>query len=211
MIKEKSNAWAAFSRQLGFIFAKLPFPPNTYTWLTVPVTFAGLLAIVYQHIGLGIWLFLLSGVLDLIDGAVARQTNRTSFSGAFLDGTIDRFIDFFVIFSFFWLSITTPFFAKGQWICITVFLAIMPSFVVAYANHRRAVDDPEEKLIWRILNRGEMYFLMLLVIFVSRFNSAWAGYLLLVLVTLSFITTLQTLFLTMRLSKSRQETKSNSQ
>ena len=77
----------------------------------------------------------------------------------------------------------------------------MPSFEVAYANHRQAVPDPEEKIIWRIMNRGEMYFFMLLIPLVSLVSSVWAGYLLIALVALSFITTLQTFFSTLYIAK----------
>lgn len=201
MIKEKSAGWANFSNSLGRNFAKLMLPPDFYTWATLPVAFAAMLAIIYNHIGLGICLFILSGVLDLVDGAVARYTGKTSASGAFLDGSLDRFIDFFVIFTYFWLPIATPWLNKGEWIAMAVFFAIMPSFEVAYANHRKAVDDPHETIIWRILNRGEMYFLMLLIILVSQYSPVWAGYLLITLIGLSLITTLQTLFLTIRIAK----------
>lgn len=202
MIKEKSKTWARISAQLGVIFSKLPFPPNYYTWLTIPVAFTGLVAIIFAKIWLGVILFTISGVLDVIDGALARCINRTTYRGAFLDGSLDRFIDFMLIFSYFWLPIHISILPLGQWICAAIFFAIMPSFEVAYANHRRAVEDPEEKIIWRILNRGEMYLLMLLIPVLSIYNPIWSGYLLIGLVVLSLITTLQTLFTTLFLASS---------
>lgn len=201
MIKEKSKTWAYISAQLGIIFSKLPFPPNCYTWLTVPIAALGMISLIYDGIWLGISFFLLAGILDLIDGAVARSLNKTSHYGAFLDGSLDRFIDFMLIFSYFWLPIQTPWLSLGQWLCAAIFFAIMPSFEVAYANHRKAVDDPEEKIIWRILNRGEMYFLMLLIPIFSLYSQIWAGYLLVILIMLSIITTFQTLFTTLRIAK----------
>lgn len=41
----------------------------------------------------GALFILLSGFLDVVDGAVARYHNRTSPFGAFLDSTMDRFAD----------------------------------------------------------------------------------------------------------------------
>lgn len=197
MIKEKSTTWALISTKLGMLFSKLPLHPNHYTLLTVPIAFVGLLAIISGYVIMGVILFIVAGVLDLVDGALARHTNQVSHAGAFLDGSLDRFIDFFLIFSYFWLPIHTLWFTLGEWISIAIFFAIMPSFIVAYANHRRAVADPEEKIIWRILNRGEMYVLMLLIPIVARSNAIWAGYLLITLVVLSIITTLQTIIATM--------------
>ena len=37
MIKEKSQTWASISKKLGYVFSHLPFPPDYYTWLTIPV------------------------------------------------------------------------------------------------------------------------------------------------------------------------------
>ena len=203
MIKEKSKTWAKISAKLGVVFSRLPFPPSYYTWSTLPTAFLGMIAMIYGYVIFAVVLFSFAGILDLIDGAVARQTNHVSHAGAFLDGSLDRFIDFMLIFSYFWLPIVTPGLSLGKWLCITLFFAIMPSFEVAYANHRQAVIDPEEKLIWRILNRGEMYTLMLIIPLVALYNPAWAGYLLLILVFFSFITTLQTLFSTLYLAKNK--------
>ena len=197
MIKEKSQTWAMISGKLGSTFGKLPFSPNFYSWMTLPVALLGLLALAKQHIFTGIVIFLFAGLLDLLDGAVARHTGNQSHRGAFLDGSLDRFIDFFLIFSYFWMNIATPWMDPSRWICLAVFFAIMPSFEVAYANHRQAVPDPDEKIIWRILNRGEMYFFMLLIPLISLVSARWAGYLLVTLVALSFITTMQTFFSTL--------------
>src|SRR5262245_51982945 len=139
MIKEKSKTWAKVSSQLGVIFSKLPFPPNYYTWLTIPIAVLGMIAIIQHRIWWGVVLFGLAGVFDVIDGALARCINQSTDRGAFLDGSLDRFIDFMLIFSYFWLPIQTAFLPLGQWICAAIFFAIMPSFEVAYANHRKAV------------------------------------------------------------------------
>ncbi|NNM60300.1 MAG: hypothetical protein HKM04_10875 [Legionellales bacterium] len=202
MIKEKLPFWGVLSSQIGRLFSHLPFRPNTYTWLTVLVAIFALFAIIANKPNLGLGLFLLAGLLDIIDGGLARHLGIASASGAFLDGSLDRFVDFAVIFSYFWLPITTPWLSLGAWVAIAVFVAIMPSFEVAYANHRQAVDDPQEVKIWRILNRGEMYPLMLAVILASNFSAVAAGWILVFWVILAAITTFQTLFIALKLAKS---------
>lgn len=201
MIKEKLPFWGILSSQIGRLFAHLPFRPNTYTWLTVIVAIFALFAIIAQKPYLGVSLFLIAGLLDIIDGGLARHLGIASASGAFLDGSLDRFVDFAVIFSYFWLPITTPWLSLSQWVAIAVFVAIMPSFEVAYANHRKAVDDPQEVKIWRILNRGEMYPLMLAVIVASNYNAQIAGWILVSWLILAAITTFQTLYIALKLSK----------
>src|SRR4030095_3315572 len=44
---------------------------------------------------LGGWLLLACGVLDLLDGNLARHTAQASRRGAFLDSVIDRYAEFF--------------------------------------------------------------------------------------------------------------------
>jgi archaetidylinositol phosphate synthase len=200
MIKEKLPAWGKISGGIGLLFSRLPFRPNFYTWLTLLIAGLGLLAIIGQHPLWGLWLFIIAGLFDIVDGGLARHLGQASPRGAFLDGSLDRFVDFGVIFSYFWLPITVPLLTLGQWVSIAIFVAIIPSFEVAYANHRKAVDDPHEVKIWRILNRGEMYPLMLSVILASHYSPVLAGYFLLTWVFLALVTTIQTLYIALRLA-----------
>lgn len=194
MIKEKSLLWQKTSMLIGRCFAKYcPTPPSFYTLTSL---FLGLSAVLsaYSHFYMTtICLFFMAGFFDVVDGAVARTLNKASNLGAFLDGNIDRFVDFSIIFSYFFFNITPVWLDMPQLICITSFVVIMPSFTVAYANHRGAVDDDNETLIWRIMNRGEMYILMLSILIVSLISSVWAGYLLMLLIILSTITIIQTM------------------
>ncbi|HVV68347.1 MAG TPA: CDP-alcohol phosphatidyltransferase family protein [Gammaproteobacteria bacterium] len=201
MIKEKSQLWALASKKLGEISSKLPFSPNHYTWMTIPIALIGMGMMIYGWVWCSTLLFLIAGVCDLIDGALARHLNCASSKGAFLDGSLDRFIDSIILFSYFWLPLELPWLLLGQWIYIALFFAIMPSFIVAYANHRQAVVDPEEKIIWRILNRGEMFFFMLLIPILSLYNTHWASALFIVFIGLSILTTLQVLFRTLHLAE----------
>lgn len=205
MIKEKCKFWEKFSAFLGEIFSHLPIKPNTYSVATVIPAFLGVPAVIAGHYILATVLFGLSGLLDIIDGAVARATKKTSHYGAFLDGSLDRFVDFALIFSYFWIPLHTPLMGKTMWIALAVFVALMPSFEVAYANHRRAVDDPEEKKIWRILNRGEMYPLMLAVIFLANFSYMAASLMFVFWVSLSVVTTVQTIWVALCLAAKAQK------
>ena len=129
----------------------------------------------------------------MVDGSVARAQNKASNLGAFVDGTIDRFVDFAIIFSYFYFNITPFWLDLSQLICITSFVVIMPSFIVAYANHRGAVEDDNETLIWRIMNRGEMLIIMIGILIAALVSPSWAGYLLILLIILSTITIVQTI------------------
>lgn len=67
--------------------------PDTVTLLSVPpAVLAGLAAAMGQFVLAGA-LLLLGGLLDLIDGSLARATGRQSRFGALLDSTLDRISD----------------------------------------------------------------------------------------------------------------------
>jgi CDP-diacylglycerol--glycerol-3-phosphate 3-phosphatidyltransferase len=55
------------------------------------------LAAALNHFALACWLYVLSGVLDTLDGRVARRTGTSSAAGAFLDSVLDRWAEFIVL------------------------------------------------------------------------------------------------------------------
>jgi CDP-diacylglycerol--glycerol-3-phosphate 3-phosphatidyltransferase len=197
MIKEKSRTWKKFSAILGQFFATYsPFPAGFYTINSLILATIAVFCSYFHHFLAAIILFLLAGIFDVIDGSVARARNNASNLGAFVDGTIDRFVDFAIIFSYFFCEIKPFYLSLEQLICIAEFVVILPSFIVAYANHRGAVSDDNETLIWRVMNRGEMLFFMIGILITALYSPYWAGVLLILLIILSSITIVQTICLT---------------
>lgn len=197
MIKEKSRIWQKASLLLGAFFAKYsPFPAGFYTLNSLLLAVIAVVCSYFHGYVSAIVLFLVAGIFDVIDGSVARARNQASSLGAFVDGTIDRFVDFAIIFSYFFCTIDAFYLSLEQLICITSFVVILPSFIVAYANHRGAVSDDNETLIWRVMNRGEMLFFMIGILITALFSSYWAGVLLIMLISLSTLTIIQTILLT---------------
>jgi len=204
MIKEKSTFCPIVSTKIGTCLARyLPFSAIVYTIFSLLVAIAAVFYAYEQAYILTIFLFLFANFLDIADGAVARAQNKASHLGAFLDGTTDRFIDFAMIYSYFFFPIELPFLDIGQIIAIISFVVIMPTFIVAYANHRRAVDDDNETLIWRLMNRAEMSIVMLAALVVSLFSPKWSGYILVGLIVLASLTIIQTIAETIYYAKKR--------
>jgi CDP-diacylglycerol--glycerol-3-phosphate 3-phosphatidyltransferase len=72
----------------GLIVARVH--PNILTTLGFLALVASGVAFGYAHVRLGAALLLLSGVLDMLDGRVARVGGMMSRFGAFYDSTVDR-------------------------------------------------------------------------------------------------------------------------
>ena len=67
--------------------------PNTITIVGTLLTVAGGVIYGTGHISLGGWFLGITALTDVLDGIVARRSNRTSVFGAFLDSTLDRVAD----------------------------------------------------------------------------------------------------------------------
>jgi CDP-diacylglycerol---glycerol-3-phosphate 3-phosphatidyltransferase len=144
------------------------------------------LVILDRHVLAGTAL-LLSGFLDVLDGAVARQTGRVTPFGGFLDSVLDRYADLAVTFGIFMY-----FSVRGDafWAILT-FVAAIGTALIPYIRARAEAAGIECKS--GFLERPERT--MLLVI------GLWFGLLKTVIVLLAVfthVTALQRIFIVRR-------------
>lgn len=103
--------------------------PNTISIAASIIgVFAGLFFMGGSSATAGI-LLLLSGILDTIDGTVARLGERSSKFGATLDSSLDRYVEMFVFMGICYHFKDSPMFFWS-------FLAIMGSMMVSYIRAR---------------------------------------------------------------------------
>lgn len=145
MIKASLDTEEA-SVKLGILFSKVGISPNTWTLLALVPAALGFLALAAGNLLAGLLLFIVSGLIDAIDGAVARVTESVSSLGAFLDGVIDRYVEM-ALYLGLSLYLWRGFFILPSqvWIMLLIFGALMPTFVRAYADHKGVVTDPEKQ------------------------------------------------------------------
>ena len=99
-----------------------------------------------------------SGILDLLDGGLARRTQQASRRGAFLDSVIDRYAEFF---TFLGLGV---FFAHSWLVWIIVF-GFFGSLMVSYTRARAEGLGTECR--GGLMQRGERYVLLSLASWLS--------------------------------------------
>lgn len=177
------------------IFLALWLPPQTYTWLILPCALFGFIAVINQYILTGTALYIVSAIFDVIDGAIKRYRNDDFLWIKHLDYSIDRFVDFIIIFSYFWLPLQVRWMNLSEWLLLTYFFAIMPSLISSYAGYGHYENEKDTLLSWRLVNRGERYLLMLIIPIIAAFSSVYAGYILMILTVLAALTTLQTMLI----------------
>jgi CDP-diacylglycerol--glycerol-3-phosphate 3-phosphatidyltransferase len=79
-------------------------------------------------------LTLITGLLDTLDGALARELKQVKRRGAYLDSVLDRYAEFFIL-----VGIWSYFLRKGHatpLITITLFLVLFGSLMVSYTRAR---------------------------------------------------------------------------
>ncbi len=99
-----------------------------------------------------------SGILDLLDGGLARRTQQASRRGAFLDSVIDRYAEFF---TFLGLGV---FFAHS-WLVWVIVFGFFGSLMVSYTRARAEGLGTECR--GGLMQRGERYVLLSLASFLS--------------------------------------------
>ena len=133
---------------------------------------------------IGTLAILLSGFLDVVDGAVARYHNKTSKFGAFLDSTMDRFADAIIY-------IGIIFGGYCDWF-IGV-LAIHSAITDSYVRARAESQGVECKV--GIAERAvRMIILMIGAVIGYLTSSIYFTYTIIILVILSYITVGQRIY-----------------
>lgn len=120
-------AWLV--RPLWQGLARARFPPDVLTTLSVAVGLGAGASLALGRFALGGWLFLGAGLLDFLDGRVARATGRVTRGGAALDSILDRYVESAALCGLAWYYRTT-------WVLAPALLALTGSLFVSYARAR---------------------------------------------------------------------------
>lgn len=116
--------------------------PNVLTVASVfPALAAGVAAAFGSFLGAAL-LLLLSGVFDILDGALARATGKTSRFGAILDSSLDRLSDAAVPAGL------AVFYAPFDKVVIIPVLTIVSGFLVSYIRARAEGLSIELPRLW---------------------------------------------------------------
>jgi archaetidylinositol phosphate synthase len=161
---------------IGTAFSRVEKSPTAWTAVGLVVSF--LAAVSYGSSGLrgeviGGALVLLAGWFDVVDGAVARVTGRTSQRGAFLDSTMDRVAE---------VALFSGILVGGYSNPLTVLVALASSLLVSYTRAKGdalgvalsgvGIGERSERLLIIALSSlfGLIFWGVLLVAFVAVYT-----------------------------------------
>jgi CDP-diacylglycerol--glycerol-3-phosphate 3-phosphatidyltransferase len=137
--------------------------PRLINWRLTPnhVTYGGLLismlaglSFIYYPL-LGGLLTLLTGLLDTLDGSLARATGQSKQFGAFLDSVLDRYTELII-----YLGIWIYFYRHNAQTCyyLLILLILFGSLMVSYTRAR--AEGLGERCLVGFFQRGERIILL---------------------------------------------------
>jgi len=122
-----------FTQPVVRLLARTSVTPNALTWFSFLLAVGAAALISTGHLFAAGFVVLVAGFLDMVDGALARYTNRTTRFGAALDSTLDRLSEAALLIGilFFYAIAQSP-----VEILLLVGIALVGSFSVSYVRAR---------------------------------------------------------------------------
>ena len=148
------------------LIARTPVTPDTLTWLGFLLTVASAVLVVNGNLFIAGLVVLFAGFFDMLDGALARITNRVTRFGGVLDSTLDRLSEAVVM-----LGILVVYAREQQvWASLLVGVTLVGSFMVSYLRAR--VEALGIECREGVFTRPERVIILSVGLLLSRFDYA---------------------------------------
>jgi len=199
MLDLKREWFKSEERFIGKTLGKLPITPNQWTSLSVVFALVGKYFIVTLNFVIALIMFFFAGILDFVDGSVARAKNMSSKTGAYIDTVIDRYVEGIMFFGLLFVALPDILVPAYIWIFLALFGSLVTTYTKAAAREKRLVDEE-----WNggLMSRGERIILIFIIFILLALSQAYiATIILIVIAVLSNFTALQRFFSAINLNK----------
>lgn len=115
-------------KPIGDLASRLRLSPNLFSWSCLVLGFAAGVVAGMGYISAAGALSMISGLLDALDGMVARKRGVASDAGEVLDATVDRYAEFFL------LAGLAVHFRFNIPLMVLTLAALLGSFMVSYTQ-----------------------------------------------------------------------------
>ncbi|MCL2012190.1 MAG: CDP-alcohol phosphatidyltransferase family protein [Cystobacterineae bacterium] len=112
---------------LSWLVLRSGLPANAITTLSALIGMGSGVAVAAGRFALGGWLFLFAGILDTLDGRLARMRKTASLEGAVLDSILDRYVDGAFLVGLAW-------YYRDTWVLFPVLAALLGTSLVPYVR-----------------------------------------------------------------------------
>ncbi len=120
-------SWAL--QPLWYVVRASKLPPMAITTLSVLLATGAAVVVSAGAFAIGGWLYLGSGLCDVLDGRLARDQGSASKAGAALDSVLDRYSDAAILLGLSW-------YYRSSWVLVIGLAALVGSLLVPYVRAR---------------------------------------------------------------------------
>lgn len=156
-MRDEGLRW--FSRYIFRVFTwpfeKSGMSPNSVTVLGMAVAVASGYFIAVGNVPLGAVLFALSGILDIVDGEVAKRHGRVTNHGAFLDSFCDRVSDAAI-----YLGIAVLYMRRGEGVFAGLALVVLITALLFSYTRAKAESMMPDPMKEGFMARAPRYLLV---------------------------------------------------
>lgn len=186
----RKAASSYFTEPVVRVLARTPVPPSAITWLGFVLAIAAAVLVTTGQLLIAGSLLLIAGFFDMLDGALARRTNRVSRFGAILDSALDRLSEGALL-----LGILVLFAREGETTgVLLVGIALIGSLLVSYIRARAEALGLE--CVVGLFTRPERVIVLVLGLLLNQLEIALA-----IIAVFSFFTAGQRLIYVLRQAK----------
>jgi len=196
MLYFKRKYFNKLSKKIGIRFSKLSLSPNQWTLSSLILVIISFYFLVNHNFLIATIVFAFTVSIDMIDGAVARVTNRVTIFGGYLDTIIDRLIEFIIILGLFLNPYPDFILPMNVWLLFLIFGSLMVTYTKASAFEKGMIK--KELKGGGILEHPDRMILILAIILISNFSMLYASYLIVITTVLVGITALQRFVIAIR-------------
>ncbi len=169
------------------LLARTSISPNAITWFGLLLAVGAAVLIITERLFAAGFVVLIAGFFDIMDGALARHTNRVTRFGALLDSVLDRLAEAVLLLSIIVLYV------RGGFIVgvLLAGIALPGSLLVSYVRARAESLGLECQV--GLFTRAERVVVLALGLLLSQIDYAFLVIALAIIVVFSFITVSQRL------------------
>ncbi len=133
---------------ISSFFIRRRISPNWITLAGLALVLGGAVCFAFRRFGLGVAIIAIGGILDGVDGKVARDGKMITRFGGFLDSTLDRIAEIAIGLGILISFLGTPYFPLASFL---VFLSMTGALMTSYVRARgeAAGFDPKDGFLQR--------------------------------------------------------------
>jgi CDP-diacylglycerol---glycerol-3-phosphate 3-phosphatidyltransferase len=178
----KNGALRVIEPAISF-FARHNVSPNAITTAGTVLTVAAGVVYATGHIMTAGWVMAVTSFFDVVDGQVARRTNRCTVFGAFYDSSLDRVADGALMAGLTVFYATNPI-HHNIYMMVVCLIGIIGTFLVSYTRARAESLGIDAKV--GVMQRPER--IVLLSAPQALFGLFWNGWVLIAIILLLSVT-----------------------